>query len=201
MTTFFNTALLNRNNERKNENNSKGFTLIELLVVVSLIIIVVGVTGDIVVTLVRSYSKTQITNEVEQNANFALTKIEKELKSATKVNTASGTRLEFVKRLPNGTSQTIEYTVEDANGLPEGTAGVYYIARAVNGGSKVPVTNYTSPAGVTILQSNTSFTNVSAATGPSVVKINLAMRQVGNPSVQFTQNVEVETTVVIRGSY
>lgn len=181
--------------------NNKGFTLIELLVVVSLIIIVVGVTGDIVVTLVRSYNKTQITTEVEQNANFALTKIEKELKSASKLNSASGTSLEFVKRLPNGTSQVIEYTVEDADGLSDGEAGVYYIARSVDGGSKVPITNYTSPAGVAVIQSNTSFSDISAATGPSVVKIELSMRQVGNPAVQFTQNVEVETTVVIRGSY
>ena len=46
----------------------KGFTLVELLIVVSIIIIVVGVTGDIILSLVRSYSKTQITNEIEQNA-------------------------------------------------------------------------------------------------------------------------------------
>lgn len=181
--------------------NQKGFTLIELLVVVSLIIIVVGVTGDIVVTLVRSYNKTQITTEVEQNANFALTKIEKELKSASRVNEATGTTLEFVKRLDSGSSETIEYTVEDADGLPDGEAGVYYIARSVDGGSKVPVTNYTSPAGVTIDQANTSFEDVSAASGPEVVKIKLSMRQVGNPAVQFTQAVEVETTVVVRGSY
>ncbi len=181
--------------------NQKGFTLIELLVVVSLIIIVVGVTGDIVVTLVRSYNKTQITTEVEQNANFALTKIEKELKSAARVNEASGTTLEFVKRLPSGSSQTIEYTVEDADGLADGVAGVYYIARSVDGGSKVPVTNYTSPAGVTVDQGNTSFEDVSGASGPKVVKISLSMRQVGNPAVQFTQDVEVETTVVVRGSY
>ena len=64
---------------------NKGFTLVELLVVIALLGISVGVTNDILVSLVRSYSKTQIKNEIEQQANFVGLKLERELRSAESV--------------------------------------------------------------------------------------------------------------------
>lgn len=181
--------------------NNSGFTLIELLVVVSLIIIVVGVTGDIVVSLVRSYNKTQITTEVEQNANFSMNKIEKELRNATQVLAVESERLSFSQRKANGQLETVEYTVEDSSTLADGTSGVFHLARSVDGGAKVPLTNYSSPLGVTVIRGTTAFTNISPAEGPSVVKIVLAFRQIGNPAVQFTQTTTLESTVVVRGSY
>ena len=65
------------------EKENKGFTLVELLVVIALLGISIGVTNDILVSLVRSYNKTQIKNEVEQQANFVGLKLERELRSAT----------------------------------------------------------------------------------------------------------------------
>jgi prepilin-type N-terminal cleavage/methylation domain-containing protein len=178
-----------------------GFTLIELLVVVSLIIIVVGVTGDIVISLVRSYTKTQITTEIEQNANFVMTKMLKELRNAEQLVSVSTEQLSFTQKKSTGVLETVVYSVEDATSLPGSVAGTYYIARAVDGGTKVALTNYTSPSGVNVVRGETVFTNISPTSGPSVVKINLSMRQIGNPAVQFTQSTKLESTVVIRGSY
>jgi type II secretory pathway pseudopilin PulG len=182
-----------------------GFTLIELLVVVSLIIIVVGVTGDIVVSLIRSYSKTQITNEVEQNANFAMNKIEKELRNASQLlsplTATPSESLSFSQKKANGTLEIVEYTIEDATSLADGTSGVYVLSRSIDGGEKIPVSNYSYPNGVTVVKGTTLFTNTSPAGGPSVINLTIAMRQVGNPSVQFTQTTTLNSTIVIRGTY
>ena len=174
-------------------NNNRGFTLIELLVVVSLTIIVVGVTGDIVISLVRSYNKTQITNEVEQNANFIITKLEKELRNATSVSNLTATELEFVRGLPTGNSETITYTIKD-----DGT-----IVREIGGSGlgEVLLVNNTPPGGVYLIPGTSVFTDGSFAGGPTVVKINLSLRQIGDPTVQFTQNIDLESTIVVRGSY
>ncbi len=79
------------------KQNQKGFTLIELIIVVGLIALTVGVTGDIILTLVRTYTRTQIETEVEQNANFIFQKIEKELRGAERIDsvTSGGTQLSF----------------------------------------------------------------------------------------------------------
>jgi prepilin-type N-terminal cleavage/methylation domain-containing protein len=194
---------------------NKGFTLIELLIVVSLIIIVVGVTGDIVISLVRSYNKTQITNEVEQNGNFAITKLEKELRNSSQVvspppssdlNTRRSDSIEFVRSLSGGGSETITYAFVEADDLfGDAEADVYVLTRAVDSGSPVALTNYSSPSGVTTIDglNMSAFENISdtSGSGPTVIKILLSVRQVGNPAVQFTQTTTLESTVVLRGSY
>ena len=173
--------------------NQKGFTLIELLVVVSLIIIVVGVSGDIVVSLVRSYNKTQITNEVEQNANFVMTKLEKELRNANAVTTVTSTNLVFTRGLPTGSVETITYRIKS-----DGT-----ITREVTGSGfgEVLLINNSSPDGVYLDPGASLFTDETVAGGPTVIKINLSLRQIGTPTVQFTQSVNLESTIVVRGSY
>ena len=59
-----------------NMNAKKGYTLIELMLVIALLALTAGVTGDIIISLVRSYSKTQVANEIEQNAGFVSLKLE-----------------------------------------------------------------------------------------------------------------------------
>lgn len=173
--------------------NNRGFTLVELLVVVSLMIIVVGVTGDIIVSLVRSYSKTQITNEVEQNANFVMTKLEKELRNATSVTNVTDKELTFTRRLPSGSTETITYTIKDAGTIVREIAG--------SGTGEVLLINDASPSGVYLTPDTSLFTDDSTAGGPTVIKINISIRQIGDPAVQFTQSVDLETTIVVRGSY
>lgn len=177
----------------RKKHSAQGFTLIELLVVVSLIIIVVGVSGDIIVSLVRSYSKTQITNEVEQNANFVMTKLEKELRNANSVASITSEELQFTRNLSAGGVETITYTIK-----PDGT-----MVREVAGSGlgEVLLVNNSSPEGVYVIPGSSFFTDETVLGGPTVVKINLSFRQIGNPVVQFTQNVSLESTVIVRGSY
>lgn len=173
--------------------SNKGFTLVELLVVVSLIIIVVGVTGDIVVSIVRSYNKTQITNEVEQNANFVMTKLEKELRNASTVLNQTNKELQFTRRTNTGGYETITYEINDT-----GT-----ITREVTGSGDGPLLliNDSTPDGVYLIPISSMFTDETVSGGPTVIRINLSFRQIGNPAVQFTQDIDLETTVVVRGSY
>lgn len=174
----------------------KGFTLVELLVVVSLIIIVVGVTGDIVVSLVRSYNKTQITTEVEQNATFVMTKLERELRNAYEVTDIQPDSLTFKReKTASAEVETITYSIEQASD------GTNYIGRAVDGGAILAVTNHFAPAGVNVDPVATMFHDVSPTTGPKVIKVELVMRQIGNPVVQFTQSTRLENTIIVRGSY
>lgn len=176
--------------------NNKGFTLVELLVVVAVMIIVVGVTGDIVISIVRSYNKTQITNEIEQNANFVMTKLERELRYASSVlsvNDNGGENLTFTRRLPSGSFETIKYSIND-NGT---------ISREIVGVDLFPVIliNHSFPDGVEVIPVVSKFTNETVAGGPTVIKINLSFSQIGYQAVQFTQDIDLETTVVVRGSY
>lgn len=169
----------------------RGFTLIELLIVVSLIIIVVGVTGDIIVSLVRSYSKTQITNEVEQNANFVMTKLEKELKNASSVTNVGPRVLTFIRKNNAGVYETITYTIKDTS----------TIVRQLNAGPEIILINNVAPYGVQLDLAKSSFSDDSVAGGPKVIRIKLSFRQLGTTLVQFTQDIDLESVIVVRGTY
>lgn len=95
------------------KSNQKGFTLIELIIVVGLIALTIGVTGDIILTLVRSYTRTQIETEVEQNANFIFQKIEKELRGAERIDsvTLGGTQLDFTYKDTSDIDVPVTYLV------------------------------------------------------------------------------------------
>lgn len=62
-----------------------GFTLVELLVVVSILMISIGIAGDLILSVIRSYNKTKILNEIEQNGNYSISKISYDLRKATKL--------------------------------------------------------------------------------------------------------------------
>jgi len=156
-------------------------------------IIVVGVAGDIVVSTVRSYSKTQITNELEQNGNFLIQKLQRELRSADSVESVSSNELSFYRREDNGSRTLITYTVTSA-------AGIGLVTRAEGAGAPAEIlTNNHAVTGVNVDPVASSF--ALAGSNPDVVEVNFTISQVGNPTIQFTQDFVVSTTIVVRGSY
>ncbi len=188
--------------------NQKGFTLVELLVIITLLAVTAGVTADIVLTLVRSYNKTRVTNEVEQVGNFAITKIEKELRSATSVVSpsigASSNSICFLTKIGNN-DRSVQYVVDPVSGLlrrseftnssgctggtvPAGTDPVFSVGQ---GGVRISGAS-----------ANSAFTRLS--TSPDVVKIKFEFTQSSEDSAggrAFTGNVILEQTVVVRGTY
>ena len=110
------------------KNNQKGFTLIEMLLVVLLLALTVGLTIDMLLSLIRSNTKTQVINEIEQQANFVTLKLEKELRDA----------LDAI-----GTHKPDEF--KDKKDCPEGKGKKFFkgtkpdqIAAQINGAAAAP---------------------------------------------------------------
>jgi len=172
-------------------NKEKGFTLIELLLVVSLLAISVGVTNDILISLIRTNNKTQVMNEIEQQSNFLSLKIEKELRNASTVNTPSSieeggiTMLEFLTR----ENEVITYEV---------VSGVVFR----NG---VPVTSNANPGGVTASCSGERGADDCfslSGVAPQVVNIDIDFTQAqSGPSNSYTGKIGIKSTIVIRNTY
>ncbi len=185
----------------KKHYKQKGFTLIELLLVIALMSIAVGVTGDILVSLIRSYNKSNVLNEIEQNANFVSQKLGKELRNATQVVSLDpvgasppnlGDAFNEIEMLDrNGTAITYKVTV----------GGV--ITRKVGAGADENLTINSPPNGVKascIGGATNCFTLI--GTSPQVVKISIRIEQSGSPTSKvFQGNIDIEDTIVIRDTY
>ncbi len=174
-----------------------GFTLVELLLVVALTSLAVGVTGDILVTLIRGYNKSTVINEIEQNANFVSQKLNKELRNATQV----------IQLDPAGASPPLqgetgnEITFNDRNGITIN----YKVAngamtRNYDGGGDSALTLNSPPNGVTVSCTTACFTLLEDS--PQVVGISIKIEQAGSPTtVVFKGEINIEDTVVIRDTY
>jgi prepilin-type N-terminal cleavage/methylation domain-containing protein len=168
---------------------NKGFTLIELLIVIALIGVAAGVSSDIILSLVKTYTKTQIANEVEQNANFAVLKMEKELKraniiSAPAVGAGGATTITFVKS--DGTSDTFNLS---GGVLQQGTNAITNndpIGGVTVSCGATGVGNCANPACFSVLSSN-----------PYTVGINLKFARTSTTETA----ANICTTLVLRGSY
>ena len=178
------------------KNRQLGFTLVEMLVVVALIAITLGVTGDILISLVRSYNKTRVTNEIEQNANFVTLKIEKELKNAIEVTDVAdnGTSITFIREL---SGITTEVTYEWRNGADN---SLYRIEGAL--GTPYLLTDNTKPGGVAIADCTANKCFVRIAESPDVINMRFEFTEAGvSLNKSFTGSIILETTVVVRGTY
>ncbi|RJR27396.1 type II secretion system protein [candidate division WWE3 bacterium] len=177
---------------------NSGFTLIELLLVIALVSISVGVTGDILVSLVRSFNKSTLINELEQQANFLGLKLEKELRNASNVVvTNGGTRISFEDP---STNITICYNVANNNIYRTTTTGAcVWSTSNANALVATPLVGQTV-GGVHMACNPTCFI-VTTGT-PQVVDIALVFRQAqATPSPTFEGEVQIINTIVIRNSY
>lgn len=176
----------------------RGFTLIELLLVVSILAIAVGVTSDVLVNLVRTFSKSQVTNEIEQNANFVSQKLIKELRNATRV-----TELDpaDVTPLQQGDHYNAITFLDQA-----GNTVSYEISNGIvyrdTGSGNEALTENNPPSGITAACPNTDECFVLLETTPQVVRISIDITQAGTPgSLIFEGEISIEDTIVIRDTY
>lgn len=177
-----------------------GFTLVELLLVVALMSLAVGVTGDILVSLIRSYNKSQVLNEIEQNANFVAQKLSKELRNATQI----------VRLDPSGDSppnvgdsyNEIEFLDTSGNTIIYKVTAGGVITRNVGSGDQALTVN-NPPSGVTascIGAATDCFTLIGSA--PQVIEISIKIEQSGSPASKvFQGEIDIEDTIVIRDTY
>lgn len=183
--------------------SEKGFTLIELLISISLLAITAGLTTDIILSLVRTYNKTRITNEIEQAGTIAMSKIEKELRVALTLDNPTQGSCDNVlifhrKRLSDDALVTITYQIETA-GASAGT-----LMRTEDDGTTsvtAPVLDSTQTNGIK-LDHNSSEICVLNQSQPHVVMIDFNLLQAANTGgISFQGSVPLEQTIVLRGTY
>lgn len=179
---------------RNLNNRSSGFTLIEMLLVITLISISVGVTGDILLSLVRSYNKTNALNEVEQQGNFLGLKLEKELRNSTNVVVPSPTQIEFDYQ-----GEPVFYNVVEDGAVyrTEGLGSTY----STNSADAIIATSAISgtPIGVKVNCDGDCF--AVTGTSPQIVTMSLVLSQSTAGGVSFAGEVNIKNTVVLRNTY
>lgn len=166
---------------------SQAFTLLELVVVIGLLAVAFGVTSDILISLVRSQSKTQTFVSLEQQANFVSLKIEKDLRNAVDV-ALNGSTLQITKK--NATNP-VEYRL---NGN--------VVERRDNNVDWYALTDNVSPGAVAVscIPSKPCF-SVSAG-DPKVTTISIRFSALtSNNIVVNTGNIDINDTIVVRSTY
>jgi type II secretory pathway pseudopilin PulG len=175
---------------------SGGFTLLELILVIGLLAISFGVTSDILISLVRSQTKTMVLNSVEQQANFASLKLEKELRNATGV-TMSGSDLVITKR---NSINPVTYSL---------VTNTRVLNRTEMGPGTLPLNDVSNPGGVGV-ECGFQIPNplpcfTVTGTSPTVVSIALRFGPVlstaGNLIPVNTGTVDINSTIVVRSTY
>lgn len=199
----------------KRKVSQAGFTLLELLIAISLLAITAGLTGDIILTLVRSYNKIRITNEIEQTGNVALSKLEKELRVATKLITPDplcatppscfcGDTLVFQRTalnnpLDDNDNETIEvtYVIDSSTGSLQRTEEPVYGAGSATTAYLIDATS----SSVQLDPTQSEFCTVDI-TDPNVVSIDFTLLQTdASGGSAFTGTVLLNQVLVLRGTY
>lgn len=175
--------------------HATGFTLIELLLVITLVAISVGVTSDVLMSLLRSYNKTTSINEIEQQSNFIGLKLEKELRNATNVSVpsvSSGNQMSFEY---NGS--TVYYNVANSN-LYRSVSPATWSTLATDALVATPAVNVTS-GGVNLECDGACFSLTGAT--PQIVGISMIFKESSAGGISFKGEVHVKNTIVIRNTY
>lgn len=179
--------------------SEKGLTLVELLLVITLLTISIGVTSDILLSLVRSFNKGQVLNEVEQDVNFISQKLTKELRNSLAVSKigddttpAQGefsNKVSFTKN--DATYTEITYEVDTVD---------HKIYRKVGAATRqllIPNTTYGIEA---TCASNQCFKILQDS--PQVLQISISFSQgVTSGTPLFQGNIKIDDTIVIRNTY
>jgi len=188
----------------KVKKQAQGFTLIELLLTVALLAIAVGVTSDILVTLIRSYNKTQVTNEIEQQANFFVLKLEKDIRNARRIDVAPTAPF-----TTDATSITMNRLDTTNTPMMYSVAGGVISRTYLNTGGcpttpntagTCPLTNTTGAGAITVSCPTGSCFTVTG-TSPQVLTVAMRFQQNNGAGVNFNGQIDINTTIVLRNTY
>ncbi len=123
--------------------SKKGFTLIELLVVTAIIGVLAIVSATVFNTILSAQNKTAIVNEIRQNGNIIIDKLDRDIKQASRVCATS----ELLVGGCGGTDTSITVTLDTNIVWSCDPAGESFIRDSVS------VTNSDSRSGVRIAAS------------------------------------------------
>ena len=176
---------------KKNIKNQNGFTLVEVLISIALLTISAGVASDIILTLVQSYNKTQIQNELEANGNFVLQKIERELQNAVDFEVSDSGKTLTIQKNEGTTTVNIVYRIQVLDSVGS-------ITRQEGTGAAEVITNNNSPNGVNVDESSVFRRVVSGSVRILEITLNLSQIDdgVGNPA--FTGSLPLKSTIILR---
>lgn len=176
--------------------SESGFTLVELLVTVGLVLIIGTVGTNVIASILRSYNKAHIINEIEQNGSYALSLMESQIRNAKLVSLDSAHILNVTPQEGNAYQFIIEQ-VTRAVGVNTFDVGV------VEKDTEV-LTNDDPTTGVDVVIDNGTPADASYfAVDGNKVTIVLEIRQAPNAPgrVDYQAATTLRTTVVVRGGY
>jgi len=175
---------------------NKGFSLIELIIVIALLGLSVGVTSDILLSVTSSYNKTQVMNEIEQQANFVSLRLTKELREATSIVEPSSVNV------PGNTLTFLAGSTEVSYYLDTSDSGLYRKTVDLVGNSAVSLLTVTTGVEGVILEcpgTNKDECFNLVEDNPAIVTYSFTFRKPTGSRIDATYLLE--DTFVIRGTY
>lgn len=174
-----------------------GFTLVELLIVIFVMALIASVSGDVVISTLRSSNKANIINEINQNANFVLSTVESVARNGKCAYLETG-NLKIIDQY----NQTNVFSF--GNGAACGGAGsASCVLKSVNGATASSLTNINPQTGVFVVTSASSFnvlpTGSTCSTKNPIINVTLTLQQAPNAPTRadyrsattFTKSIEI----------
>ena len=166
--------------------NRNGFTLVELLVSIGLVLIIGTIGTSVIASILRSYNKAHIINEIEQNGSYVLSLMESQIRNAASVSPTSGT------------TQTLTITPQEGDPFIFSIANVGGIG-VVRKDSEI-LTNNDMKTGVSVETAvSDSYFEVDGTKVQIVLKLTQAPNAPGR--VDYQAETTLQTTVIVRGGY
>ena len=186
--------MINRNYTQypiPNTQYVSGFTLVELLIGITILAVIAGISGDMVISSIRSYNKSQVLNTITQNGNYALGVLRDDIQNAKSLTCNNS----YQMTLTNRDGANVKYTLAPTNCTGANVNGS--LTRNINTGASSTVhvwDNDPSPTG-------------SASSGFScngnLVSVTLVLGQacIGGSRMDTTATTVLKSSVVVRGGY
>ena len=164
------------------------------------LVLIIGTIGTSVITsILRSYNKAHIINEIEQNGNYVLSLMESQIRNAASVSPTSGDVLLLTVTPQDGSPYVFEIGTETT-----GTGALDSIGVVKKGNEVITNDDLTNGVDV-VIDSGTpaNASHFSVSVGGNKVKIVLKLQQAPKAPgrIDYQAETTLQTTVVVRGGY